>query len=96
LLRRTLLNAMSQLEKLILQKQKYVKYSKLLSVITVIANTTFRTLYIQFSCTTCFGLFWLSSGRLDNNMNGKEYPGRGIPFISNSVFFSIYVIIKST
>ena len=43
-------------------------------VITVSTNTTFRTLYIQLSCTTIrFGPFWPTSGSFQNNMHGKEF-----------------------
>jgi len=49
-----------------------------LSVLIVRANTTFTTLYIQFSSPTCFSRFWSSSGRFYNK-HGREYWGAGPP-----------------
>jgi len=45
-----------------------------LSVFIVRANTTFTTLYIWFSSTTCFSHFWPSSGRFYKR---REYWGWG-------------------
>jgi len=53
-----------------------------MSVFIVSANTTFRTLYTQWSSSTCFGLCWPSSGRFYNCVHGKEYWGGGLPFVS--------------
>ena len=49
-----------------------------LSVHIVRVNTTFTTLYIPFSSTTCFSPVWPSSGRF-YNIHGREYWGGGPP-----------------
>lgn len=65
-------------------------------VIIVSTNTTFRTLYIQLSCTTiCFGPFWPSSGSFQNNMHGKEF-SCSFPCIFHLGFFSLHVIKKTS
>ena len=60
-----------------------------MSVFIVSANTTFRELYIQVSCTTtCFGPFWPSSGSFQNNMHGKEFP-YSFPCVFHLGFFFV-------
>jgi len=44
-----------------------------MSVFIASASTTFRTLYIQLFCATCFSCFWSSSDRFYKDMRGKKY-----------------------
>jgi len=62
-----------------------------MSVFIVRANTTFMTLYIQMSSTTCFGHLWPSSGRFFNNIHGKEHQGGG--FTRGKIQYTIVVKI---